>query len=62
MTQTLDRLTQGMPIVFGGDRLTHVSADLAARFKAGDQLIVVQDTGDLLHVPADRCAGRRRRP
>ncbi len=52
MTQTLDRLTQGMPIVFGGDRLTHVSADLAARFKAGDQLIVVQDTGDLLHVPA----------
>ena len=48
----LEKLTAGMPIPFGGDRLAHVSAELAAAFRAGDRLIVVQDTGDLLHVPA----------
>ncbi len=47
----LDRLTPGMPIPFAGNRVTTVSADLAARFAAGDSLLVLQDTGDLLHVP-----------
>jgi len=51
MTSPLETLTPGMPILFGGDKLTHVSADLAARFAAGDRLIVVQETGALLHVP-----------
>jgi glutamate-5-semialdehyde dehydrogenase len=41
-----------MPIPYGGDRLTHVSEELAEAFLPGDRLIVVQDTGDLLHVPA----------
>jgi glutamate-5-semialdehyde dehydrogenase len=48
----LDRLAPGMPIVFGGDRVTTVPADLAAAFRPGDRLVVVQSSGDLLHVPA----------
>ncbi len=52
MIQTLERLTAGMPIVFGGDRVTFVDEALAARFEPGDRLIVVQETGALLHVPA----------
>ncbi len=49
--QPLERLETGMAIVYGGDKVTHVPADLAAAFMPGDSLIVVQDTGDLLHVP-----------
>jgi glutamate-5-semialdehyde dehydrogenase len=48
----LASLTAGMPIVFGGNRLTSVSAELAAAFAHGDRLVVVQTTGDLLHIPA----------
>ena len=47
----LDRLTPGMPIPFAGNRVTMVPADLAARFTAGDSLVVLQDSGDLLHIP-----------
>ncbi len=62
----LERLEPGQPIVFGGDRVTPVPAELAAAFRPGDRLVVVQETGDLLHVPAaDHAAathgGRRRR-
>jgi glutamate-5-semialdehyde dehydrogenase len=49
--ETLDRLTAGMPIVFAGNRLARVSAELAARFAPGDSVLVVQDSGELLHVP-----------
>ena len=52
MISPLETLSAGMPILFGGDKLTHVSPDLAARFAAGDRLIVVQESGALLHVPA----------
>jgi len=48
----LETLVAGMPIPFGGDRVAFVSDALAAAFKAGDRLVVVQDSGDLLHVPA----------
>jgi glutamate-5-semialdehyde dehydrogenase len=51
-TETLTHLTPGMPIVFGGDRITHVSDELAAAFEAGDGLVVLQDSGTLLHLPA----------
>jgi glutamate-5-semialdehyde dehydrogenase len=47
----LTSLTPGMPIVWGGDQVTHISEELAAAFTAGDRLVVVQDTGDLLHIP-----------
>ena len=52
-TAALDKLTPGTAIPFGGNRLAVVPEDLAARFKAGDRLIVVDRTGDLLHVPAE---------
>ena len=52
MTQ-LTQLEAGMPIVYGGDRVTTVNEELANAFCAGDRLVVVQTTGDLLHVPAD---------
>ena len=52
MTAALDRLTSGMAVPYGGDRVAFVSDALAARFHAGDRLIVMQDTGDLLHIPA----------
>jgi glutamate-5-semialdehyde dehydrogenase len=55
----LDALQHGQPIPFGGDRITHVSAELAAAFRAGDHLVVVQETGDLLHVPAAAHAAAR---
>lgn len=48
----LEALAPGQAIPFGGDRVAHVSPELAATFRAGDRLVVVQDTGDLLHIPA----------
>src|SRR5215472_2019477 len=52
MTALLDKLTPGMPIPFGGNRVATVPPELAAAFQAGDRLVVVQETGALLHVPA----------
>ncbi len=39
-------------IVFGGNRTTEVPAALAEAFAEGDRLVVVNDTGDLIHVPS----------
>ena len=44
-------LSEGMAIPFGGNKLVRVSAELAEAFQPGDQLVVVQDTGALLHIP-----------
>jgi len=56
----LDSLTAGMPIVFGGDRVAYVDESLARAFRAGDRLLVVQDSGALLHVPAaDQAVARQ---
>jgi glutamate-5-semialdehyde dehydrogenase len=52
MIEQLRSLTVGQPIVFGGDRVTFVPGDLAESFVPGDRLVVVHDTGALLHVPA----------
>jgi glutamate-5-semialdehyde dehydrogenase len=52
MTDRLTHLDAGTAILYGGDKLTHVSEELADAFNPGDRLIVVQSTGDLLHVPA----------
>jgi glutamate-5-semialdehyde dehydrogenase len=51
MTQPLTQLVEGQALVYGGDRVTVVPADLARSFAAGDRLVIVQDTGDLLHIP-----------
>ncbi len=55
-SRALTALTPGQPIVFGGDRVVNVGADLAAAFRAGDRLIVDPSTGALLHVPAEEHA------
>lgn len=47
----LDALTAGQPIVFGGNRVAHVSSELAAAFRPGDRVIVDPSSGQLLHVP-----------
>lgn len=47
----LTALEAGQPIVFGGDRVTHVSPELAAAFEPGDRLVVDPESGELLHVP-----------
>jgi glutamate-5-semialdehyde dehydrogenase len=52
MTATLDKLTPGMAIPFGGNRVATVPEALAAAFRPGDRLVVVQESGALLHVPA----------
>ena len=48
----LEALASGQAVPFGGDRVARVSPELAAAFRPGDRLVVVQDTGQLLHVPA----------
>lgn len=49
----LERLEPGQPIPFGGDRIAYVGDELARAFAPGDRLIVLQDSGALLRVPAD---------
>ena len=58
--ERLTRLQPDQEIVYGGDRVARVSPQLAASFEAGDRIIVVQETGDLLHVPAAEQAAARR--
>jgi glutamate-5-semialdehyde dehydrogenase len=48
----LTHLVEGQQIPYGGDRVAVVSAELAESFRAGDRLVVVHATGDLLHIPA----------
>ncbi len=56
----LTSLTAGTPVIVGGDRVTTVSPELADAFAPGDALVVLQETGELLHVPAaERAAARR---
>jgi len=51
-TGRLEALAPGQAIPFAGDRVALVTAELAAAFRPGDRVVVVQDTGDLLHIPA----------
>jgi glutamate-5-semialdehyde dehydrogenase len=51
MTEPLQHLAEGERILVGGDRFVTVPSSLAAAFAAGDRLVVVHETGDLLHVP-----------
>ena len=52
MSQPLQSLRAGERILVGGDRVVEVSEALASAFTAGDRLVVVHDTGDVLHIPA----------
>jgi glutamate-5-semialdehyde dehydrogenase len=51
MTQPLQSLTPGERVLVGGDRFVTVGPELAAAFAPGDRLVVVHDTGQLLHIP-----------
>jgi len=51
-TGRLEALAPGQAIPFGGDQVAYVTPELAAAFRPGDRLVVVQESGDLLHVPA----------
>ena len=48
----LEGLQPGQLLVVGGDRYVTVTEDLAASFCAGDRLVVIAETGDVLHIPA----------
>lgn len=52
-TGALTELQAGQRIPYGGDRWTEVPADVAAAFRPGDRIVVVQTTGDVLHIPAE---------
>jgi glutamate-5-semialdehyde dehydrogenase len=52
MSEILTSLEPGTPIVYGGNRVATVGEELASVFREGDRLVVVQDTGALLHIPA----------
>ncbi|MCP5027042.1 MAG: aldehyde dehydrogenase family protein [Actinomycetia bacterium] len=45
-----------MPLLWGGNRVSRVPAQVAQAFAPGDQLMVVQTTGHILHVPAGAAA------
>jgi glutamate-5-semialdehyde dehydrogenase len=53
MSRPLTQLIAGQELVYGGDRVTVVPAELAEAFREGDRLVIVQETGDLLHIPSD---------
>lgn len=44
-------LDAGQKIPFGGSSFVTVSEELAAAFRPGDHLVVLQDSGELLHIP-----------
>lgn len=50
-SESLTSLTAGMPILYGGNRIARVSPELAAAFAPGDSVLVVPESGELLHVP-----------
>lgn len=50
--QTLSSIEAGMPILYGGNKLTYVPEDVATAFKPGDELHIHDGTGEILHVPA----------
>src|SRR5436305_1272673 len=49
---TLTHVAAGMPVLYGGNRVTTISPEIAAAFRPGDRLIVVQTDGTVLRVPA----------
>lgn len=50
-SRRLTSLEAGQRIPYGGCHWTEVSSELAGAFGPGDHLVVVQETGDLLHIP-----------
>jgi len=53
MNEQLNSLISGMPIPWGGTHVSYVSDELADAFQPGDLLIVLQHSGELLHIPGE---------
>jgi glutamate-5-semialdehyde dehydrogenase len=51
MDEQLTSLDAGMAIPWGGTNVTRVAKELAEAFAPGDSLIVLQHSGELLHIP-----------
>jgi glutamate-5-semialdehyde dehydrogenase len=51
VSEPIQSLVAGERVLVGGDRFVTVGPELAAAFGPGDRLVVVHDTGDLLHIP-----------
>lgn len=51
-TQALTQLTAGTQLLVGGDRTITIDEELAAAFKTGDRLAVVEKSEQVLHIPA----------
>ncbi|MFN0027336.1 MAG: aldehyde dehydrogenase family protein [Acidimicrobiales bacterium] len=56
MSETLEQLVAGTPIIFGGNRMVRVTPELADAFRPGDRLLVSPADGALLHIPASEAA------
>ncbi|MEZ4861796.1 MAG: aldehyde dehydrogenase family protein [Caldilineaceae bacterium] len=52
MTDTIERLEAGMPVLLAGGGMVRISAKLAAEFQPGDTLAGVPGSGKLLRIPA----------
>lgn len=50
--KTLSRLEAGTLLLVGGNRAIEVSPALAAAFRSGDEIVAVERTGEVLHLPA----------
>jgi glutamate-5-semialdehyde dehydrogenase len=51
MDDELTWIEPGTRLLYGGNRWATVSEEIARRFEPGDRLLVVQRTGEILHVP-----------
>ena len=50
--EKLENVAAGDRLLVGGDRFVTISEELAERFAAGDSLVVIEETGEILHLPA----------
>ncbi|MDG1400181.1 MAG: glutamate-5-semialdehyde dehydrogenase [Candidatus Binatia bacterium] len=49
--QQLEKVTAGERLLVGGDRFATISEELAAAFQPGDSILVVESSGEVLHLP-----------
>ncbi len=48
----LETLQPGATLIVGGDRAVAVPAEIISAFRAGDAILPIETTGEILHVPA----------
>jgi glutamate-5-semialdehyde dehydrogenase len=49
--QQLEKVSAGERLLVGGDRFATISQELAAAFQPGDSIVVVESSGEVLHLP-----------